>query len=83
MCLLPELMGNWYTRPTFKKQSSDCLADDITREPSGSGVSSTGNDTSSEMIQHKGLQEVELVVQMIHIQQDKRFVIVMALRKEI
>ena len=40
-------MGNWYTRPTFKKQSSDCIADDITQEPSGSGVSSTGNDTSS------------------------------------
>jgi len=54
------------------------------REPSGSGVNSTGNDMSSAGDDTtQGLQEVELVVQTIHLQLDKHFVIAMALRKEI
>ena len=39
-CLLPEILGNWYTRSIFKKQSSNCLTDDTTPGPSGSGVGS-------------------------------------------
>ena len=44
-CLLPEILGNWYTRSIFKKQSSNCLTDDTTPGPSGSGVGSAGDNT--------------------------------------
>ena len=46
-CLFPEILGNWYTRSTFRKQSSNCLTDDATPGPSGSGVGTTGDNTSA------------------------------------
>ena len=46
-CLLREILGNWYTRSIFKKQSSNCLTDDTTPGPSGSGVGSAGDNTSA------------------------------------
>lgn len=47
-CLLPEILGNWYTRSLFKKQSSNCLTDDTTPGPSaGSEVGTAGDNTSA------------------------------------
>ena len=49
-CLLPEILGNWYTRPSFKNDSTNSLTDD-TPGTSGSGNSSAGDDTSDSTVQ--------------------------------
>ena len=53
-CLLPEILGSWYTRPTFKKHSSNSLTDDTTPGTSGSrngsagGISESGSDSAGD-----------------------------------
>ena len=51
-CLFPEILGNWYTRSTFKKQLSNCLTVNTTLEPSGSGVGTAGNNTFGTQEHH-------------------------------
>ena len=53
MCLLPEILGNWYTRLHFEKLSINCLTDDTTPASSGSGVGTAGDNTPSVVEKHQ------------------------------
>ena len=51
ICLLPELIDNWYTRPTFKGSSFNSNLTDVTNDmpgPSASAISSVDTSTTQD-----------------------------------